>query len=74
MALAVLRDFFARNPLKVKNDPKQHVPEVAAFFSEFKQNRPPNREVRGPILAKRGSYSLISKGWAKTNQTWFLTK
>jgi hypothetical protein len=38
-------------------------------FSELKQNRPPNREVRGPILAKRGSYFLISKGRAKTNTT-----
>lgn len=38
-------------------------------FSEIKQNRPPNREVRGPILAKRGSYFLISKGRAKTKFT-----
>lgn len=40
---------------------------AAGNFSEIKQNRPPNREVRGPILAKRGSYFLISKGRAKTN-------
>jgi len=48
--------------------PKQHAREAAAHFSKFKQNRPPHREVRGPILAKRGSYFLFSKGRAKTNQ------
>lgn len=42
---------------------------AARDFSEIKQNRPPNREVRGPILAKRGSYFLISKGRAKTKFT-----
>jgi hypothetical protein len=51
-----------------KKSPKQHLHEAAAHFSEFKQNRPPHREVRGPILAKRGSYFLFSKGRAKTNQ------
>ena len=42
---------------------------AAGNFSELKQNRPPNREVRGPILAKRGSYFLTSKGRAKTKFT-----
>jgi hypothetical protein len=63
------QDHVASGPRAVKEKgPKQHAREAATHFSEFKQNRPPHREARGPILAKRGSYFLFSKGRAKTNQ------